>query len=278
MDSLSRIPIECLQLILTILQQERATSTLAALVCTNKRIASVAIPILYHDPYVLSNRMLKDQNTLPPQGPTKYDHLLTRTLLGCHKDFSSFPRILSSAYELRLPEILSSSSSSRDYLSHARHLKLTRQHQGLFFSKTLDPPELATYVQSDADFDQMMQVQHPLPEGYLHMFIVRNVCYRRFYRQIIIFRKTFWTLANPILEQLRSLTIPLSLIERYLTVVDRLECLDTVDFLADIVYSLNDEDIDEASRARRAADWRAAIGFVQHHTRLFKGVLQDRHL
>ncbi|KAK3826646.1 MAG: hypothetical protein JOS17DRAFT_832809, partial [Linnemannia elongata] len=274
MDPLSRIPFECLQCILTILQQQRASNTLAALACTNKYIASVTIPILYCDPYFLSDCRPKDKNTHPPQGPQKYDHLLTRTLFSCHKEFSSFPRILSSAYELHLPETLSPSSSSQDYLSHVRHLKLTRQHQGLFYSRALDPPELATYVQSDTEFGQMMQVQFPLPEIYLHMFTDRNICHRRFYRQIILFRETFWALTNPILEQLRSLTIPLSLIERYLSVIDRFECLDTVDFLPDIVYTFYEEDIDEAAKARRIADWRAVVGFVQHHTRLFRGVLK----
>ncbi|KAG9065841.1 hypothetical protein KI688_002138 [Linnemannia hyalina] len=132
MDPLSTIPIECLQLILTILQQDCATITLAAFACTNKHITS-------------------------------------------------------------------------DYLFHIRHLKLARPHQGLFFSKALDPPELATCVQSDAEFDQVMQ--------------------------------------------LRSLTIPLSLIERYLTAVGRFEFLDTVDFMSDIAYSLNYEDNDESARA-----------------------------
>ncbi|KAF9156093.1 hypothetical protein BG015_007270 [Linnemannia schmuckeri] len=244
MDSLSRTPIECLQLILTILQQEGATSTLAALTCTNKRIASVTIPILYNDPYLLSGH------------------------------FSSFPKILSSAYELHLPEKLTSSSSSQDYLSHVRHLILTRQHQGLFYMEVLDPPELLTYVQSDTELDYMMQVLHPLPAGYLESLITRNVCYRRFHRQNILLRETVWTLADPILEQLQSLTIPLSLIGRYLIVVARLESLKTADFLPDVVYSMTAKDIDEAARVRRAADWRGVVRFVQDHTRLFRGVLK----
>ncbi|KAF9121049.1 hypothetical protein BGX30_002820 [Mortierella sp. GBA39] len=60
----------------------------------------------------------------------------------------------------------------------------------------------------------------------------------------------------------------------YLTAVGRFECLDTVDFMSDIAYSLNYEDNDDSARARRAADWRAAVGFVQDHTRLFRSVLK----
>jgi hypothetical protein len=138
----------------------------------------------------------------------------------------------------------------------------------------MDPPELLTYVKSDAGFDQMLQVQRPLPEAYLQLLMKKNLCHRRLYRQVILFRETFWTLADPIMEQLQSLTIPLSLIERYLGVVARFESLETVDFLMDIIYSFTDEDIDETARARRGEDWRFAARFVQDHTRLFKGVLK----
>ncbi|KAF8944191.1 hypothetical protein BGZ47_004552 [Haplosporangium gracile] len=57
-------------------------------------------------------------------------------------------------------------------------------------------------------------------------------------------------------EQLQSLTTPFSLIKQYLAVIVRLEGLKTVDFLPDVVYSVNNEDIDETARTRRAADWR----------------------
>lgn len=76
------------------------------------------------------------------------------------------------------------------------------------------------------------------------------------------------------MEQLQSLTIPLSLTQRYLGIVIRFESLETVEFLFDIVYSFINEDIGGAARARKATEWQFEVRFAQDHTRLFKGVLK----
>ncbi|KAG0293021.1 hypothetical protein BGZ96_003424 [Linnemannia gamsii] len=56
------------------------------------------------------------------------------------------------------------------------------------------------------------------------------------YRQVLLYRDVTWLFANPILEQLQSLTIPLSDIKRYTCIVCRMESLEHIRYLLDEVW------------------------------------------
>ncbi|KAF9126475.1 hypothetical protein BGW39_006595 [Mortierella sp. 14UC] len=84
----------------------------------------------------------------------------------------------------------------------------------------------------------------------------------------VLYREVTWTLAKPILNQLESLTFPLSDIRRYLQVIDRLRRLEHVHVRIDMVlYCIcctgpND---DEPRRKRIREELQQLVWFVKEH-------------
>ncbi|KAG0258056.1 hypothetical protein BGZ95_005067, partial [Linnemannia exigua] len=97
-----------------------------------------------------------------------------------------------------------------------------------------------------------------------------------YFHQMAMYRETVWTLAAPILDQLESLTAPLSDIHRYIQVIARLGRLETLVFILDevLVYESYGGKYCAASKKRQDEAMLALIHFVEEHTRLFKGVLK----
>ncbi|KAG0276384.1 hypothetical protein BGZ95_007609 [Linnemannia exigua] len=103
---------------------------------------------------------------------------------------------------------------------------------------------------------------------------------RQLYR-VMLFREATWAIAEPILERLQSLTVPISAIECYLKVLARLERLESVQFLLDEFFDYKSKYVwsgaleefmfpidDRKSRAMGGMIW-----FVMEHGRLFPNQL-----
>ncbi|KAF9135926.1 hypothetical protein BGX30_011393 [Mortierella sp. GBA39] len=102
---------------------------------------------------------------------------------------------------------------------------------------------------------------------------------------VVLFRELNWTLANPILEQLQSMTIPVSDIKRYLGIIDRLCDLKQVWFHLDVIFEYYAGDIDldgpedqeiwKETEVRKGEVTQDMIQFVRTHTQLFPGRLKS---
>ncbi|KAF9911497.1 hypothetical protein EC991_003299 [Linnemannia zychae] len=103
---------------------------------------------------------------------------------------------------------------------------------------------------------------------------------RQFYH-VVLFREMTWALAEPVLEQLQSLTIPISGIDRYLAVVARLKQLESVQFLLDELFDYRSsyiwsgplEELMLPIDDLKNKALHTIIRFVREHGRLFPGQL-----
>lgn len=105
------------------------------------------------------------------------------------------------------------------------------------------------------------------------------------YLNLDMFRETSWVLCAPILEQLKSIVIPLSDVGRYLDNVHRFPSLTSVTFkmddLGDIAdYAVQSLDLVDLLKAqqwmeKRRQDLESAVQFVQRHTVIFRGTLKE---
>ncbi|KAG0319265.1 hypothetical protein BGZ97_002499, partial [Linnemannia gamsii] len=173
-----------------------------------------------------------------------------------------------------LPSPISTSSASTqfDYLSHVRHINQARCGAGKYgfwpANDSLSTEESA-YIEEHSD--EVVTVAPDfakLLHGKRHLF---------YFHYLSLLRETTWALANPILDQLESLTVSLSDICRYQRVVDRLGRLESICFLQDEIYQCGDT-IDEGPRVRREKAMRAMVEFVEAHARKFPGGLKDVNL
>ncbi|KAG0050414.1 hypothetical protein BGZ89_003847 [Linnemannia elongata] len=98
------------------------------------------------------------------------------------------------------------------------------------------------------------------------------------YYHNVLYREATWSLAEPILEQLESLSFPISDIRRYLLIVGRLVRLARVHVHLDMVFYCEccDESniAQEPRRMRKKRAFHDLIQFVEAHVRLFPGCLK----
>lgn len=97
----------------------------------------------------------------------------------------------------------------------------------------------------------------------------------------MLFREATWTLAEPLLEQLQSSTIPISAIDQYLGVVSRLERLERIRFLLDALFDYRASYVWTAALEElmfpiddpKNQTMHRAIQFVKEHAILLPGQL-----
>ncbi|KAG0372744.1 hypothetical protein BGX24_012643 [Mortierella sp. AD032] len=136
----------------------------------------------------------------------------------------------------------------------------------------LSPDEYAieqAYVLSD-EFNQHCLSYHISP-AYANSLYPKQKLFQ-LYRQVILYREVAWTLANPILEQLQSLTFPVSDIKRYAEVVSRMESLGHIQYLLDEVWThhvITKSATAAETLARKDEVLQSTILLVQKHTQLF---------
>ncbi|KAF8937733.1 hypothetical protein BGZ47_008877 [Haplosporangium gracile] len=166
--------------------------------------------------------------------------------------------------------------SSVDYMCHIRHLtmekwsidmeKIWPEEGKTHFSMTFQE-----YVEQDKDEQQRC--------SNLKGFSLRM------HYHFLLYQEAVWGLANPILEQLQSLYIPIMDTNRYLGVVGRLVRLERVQFnLDDLTESsqsiqiLSAGDSSKSTGSRLQEHFRTAVAFVKEHVRLFPDRLKTATL
>ncbi|KAK3809061.1 MAG: hypothetical protein J3R72DRAFT_464234, partial [Linnemannia gamsii] len=277
MDHLSRLPTECLQAIIQILDDNDDFNSLSALLQSNKTLCSVVLPCLYRDPF----RHCSHSRRSFPTGKE-----LTLMLLGRLPTDS-----LTTAISLVLADIEmgatynkgnndsynsnnNNTNSSLDYLGQIRHLD-TRPWHAEFDCDPLD------YTLSD-EFRRSL-CSNPLEFNDKQWSKSRL---RKFYFHAVLHHEIPWVLGLPILDQLQSLTIHrVYSIKHYIDVIHRLGNLEKIQFLLleiyenEFNYEGEDENEDEEDYRTTAQLKRTILQdllrFVQEHARLFPGRLKD---
>lgn len=300
MEPLSQLPVECLERVLYILDKDDCLLELASLLTMNKHIASVTLPVLYSDPY----RTAFHQDAQGKDSQTKPESYrkLTRTLLS-RLPVGIIPRSLFLAL---IPEPINyfsrttaEANSSLDYLAHIRHLNLQARSSWELKDTFLPielPPHVLEYIESD-EFNQLYQ-SNPFAPKYASRFRDKDQTLKDYYR-IAIVLEAYWCLANAIIEQLQSFTIPyICNIERYHKVVGRFKNLKRLGFTVsetfedpfdgdDYIFGESDDEIDDevdnetesglekqTSEQRRDEVIQDQMQFVKEHVRLFKDRLE----
>lgn len=283
MDLLEQLPLECLQSILQTLAHQDDVSTLATLLRVNKYIASITLPYLYQEPFQNSFHQWK-WNSNEANCVDTMDHLLRMLLThygtGTLSD-DDIPKVVSLHFNIaayRSTITISTNPRPLNYAAHIRHLSL----QGWAFSKPrfhkkVYPPEVQEYINGPEfmalyPFDLfVLRYEHSDRQN-----TIRLLCLR-----MLLHREATWMLASPILEQLQTLVIPTSDVNRYLGVLDRLGQLECVRFLLDEVFDfhpaeerLATEEWIERAQARKDKAMGSLLQFVERHTQLFNGQLR----
>ncbi|KAF9102741.1 hypothetical protein BGX29_004220 [Mortierella sp. GBA35] len=278
MDPLSRLPLECLQHILHILARGSSTVALASLLRVSKTIASVALPYLYSDPF-----NMYVWNTFKwTLGHRKWDsssgQQLARMLLS-RVTTTEFPKAVSIYFGLDTDGF---QPSPLDYTPHIHHLNLERKTLGPeVFAYYQDPlPEVLESVKGDEEFQRACHTDRLLPSYVGSFGDEKSYLYCQL--RVMVNREAHWAIANPILEQLQSLTIPLSDIKRYLGAVDRFESLERLRFCLNEVFDYQPQEADSAStefkmtmKKHKDETMRSVVRFVQEHARIFKSRLKS---
>ncbi|KAG0377816.1 hypothetical protein BGX24_005369 [Mortierella sp. AD032] len=202
------------------------------------------------------------------EGPL-LDRIPTRTLL----NFLSFDTVLPKLLSIALEFTDDAGSDSTDipppldYLSHIRHLHLQAWATGLdhLWKWIRAPSKVSTYILTQEFMKQCEQ------GALFPIFDPRTIRFRQFQFQankkfnqkcyeILFFREASWALASVILDQLQSLTIPFSIVGRYLESISmsRLVNLERVHFILDDVRKDAPRDEDE--------EFKPMVRFVEEHT------------
>ncbi|KAF9145379.1 hypothetical protein BGX30_009178 [Mortierella sp. GBA39] len=283
MDLLAQLPLECFQSILQTLAHQADVSALATLLRVNKHIASITLPYLYRDPFQRSFHHWK-ANEGDSDHPISVDcllrmllsHYVTATLV----DVNNIPKVVALALNLAAyrSTVATATTSPLDYAAQIRRINLhgwTFLNLSIFHLSTLQP-DLQEYIDGP-EFTVLCSWDQFLPE------YERNndsPVIRQGFLRVLLHRELTWTLANPIFEQLQTLVIPVSDINRYLGVLDRLGRLECVRFLVDEIYSCGPmarrvtEEWSAKAQERENKSMGSLVRFVESHTQLFKGQLK----
>ncbi|KAF9138501.1 hypothetical protein BG015_002353 [Linnemannia schmuckeri] len=264
MDPLSQLPLECLQHIFKIIACDTNTValiTLSTLLRVSRYIALVALPFLYRNPYACIGADYIRGNKRE----------CTRGLLACVPS-STLPLTLAHCLA-RDPLYTQAPRPTFDYLGHVRHLNpLAFRSEPLIFRPDKEPTvEELVYLQGE-EYTHLRQSICVLA-AYVGSYSSKGEFLRHLHN-VIVYREVVWSLAFRILDQLESLTIPLSDIDRYLQVVDRLSRLDRVNVSVDEVYESGDLEMDESTQLCKDKAMQTLLQFIEDHVWHFPGRLQ----
>ncbi|KAF8942330.1 hypothetical protein BGZ47_006587 [Haplosporangium gracile] len=297
MDHLSRLPLECLQIILQILDDDNDFPSLTSLLRTNKYLSSAVLPYLYCDPFRKDFHSARSRQ----MGITKEissGKLLVRMLLHCLPP-TSLPTALSLALvpsTTTKPSGATTSNNSYysalDYLAHIRHLDMRPWYAEVDCRLTHKIDTSLSHAQQEyTNTDEFSRLYNARPFGPAFNNKWRSNPSRvHFYYHTILHHEVPWSLGFFILEQLQSLTIHrVYNIKHYIDVVHRLKNLEKVHFLLREICEneFNDDGADGENGATEQLEntiQQDVLRFVQEHARLFPGRLKtvdcfddDRH-
>ncbi|KAF9545506.1 hypothetical protein EC957_010922 [Mortierella hygrophila] len=277
MDLLSKLPIECLQLIILVLVQDRQYGAIAALLQTNKYIASIALPFLYENPYRKGMHCYISTQKTRSRG--RSDHALTSMLL--HQlPLDALPPAISYLLETTNP----TPPKPLDYGACIRHLCLPSWALDLdyYWPHGRYYREALAYMKG-TEFTQLCRDHSLLPCYEENLGTGLDIL--RCHFQAIVWRQACWTLAGPILEQLQSLTIPVFDLDRYSAAISRLGNLEHLEFALDDIVDYSEEAyfggdwvmsprFESEIRERKERQLRTMVQFVRGHAQLFPGRLK----
>ncbi|KAK3845576.1 MAG: hypothetical protein J3R72DRAFT_436103, partial [Linnemannia gamsii] len=279
MDPLSRLPQECLDCILEFIvdgNNKQSLATLAALLRVNRYIATVTVPFLYRNPF---HGLASAVTCWSYQRNVVCALLSDISIDNISKVVALEFNIISDTNTEQLdflPSPPPPPPRPLNYLCHLHHLDFTLYR----FTQTMMRKRLSVSAEEMA-FIEGKKFWDSGPIDRMHLATLQkesNQCELALYfHQMAMYRETVWTLATPILDQLQSLTTPLSDIHRYTQVIDRLGRLETMVFVLEevLVYESYDGEFSAASKISQDEAMLALIHFVEEHTRLFKGVLKS---
>ncbi|KAH7038635.1 hypothetical protein BKA57DRAFT_473787 [Linnemannia elongata] len=280
MDGLSRLPVECLeQILLYIVRAPPSTSrpALSALCRVNRHISTVAASFLYLNPFDLltDNAMYNDRGQ-------RLRYLLT-TLLTNIPTSQIHPALLLGLVSSIEPDTNSSTNTatlSNISVNHLRHIRFFSLPTYTFLEYGERGEEHKNYTPEE--------LEYIFGQELLEMYLVDRkdaACRSKSpssqiqeYYHNVLYREATWSLAEPILEQLESLSFPISDIRRYLLIVGRLVRLARVHVHLDMVFYCEccDESniAQEPRRMRKKRAFHDLIQLVEAHVRLFPSCLK----
>ncbi|KAG0319261.1 hypothetical protein BGZ97_002495 [Linnemannia gamsii] len=240
MDPISQLPVECLEHILRCIgtRSQLSISTLAALRLVNQHLSKVTLPFLLedlfkmhyeaHHPYNI-HKIQERVRTLLSYSTTPITHLYPALAFELFTDNTSHTTDTPSHASL----------SQTDYIRHVRSINLDRN----------------TFRRYD-DLGQVYEGHTPYSDermNYIHSPEFMSICplvginpacpthsnpkmLALALYPIVVYRQAIWALASPTIDQVVSLSIPMSDIRRYHGVVARLGKLEFIHVVVDLYY------------------------------------------
>ncbi|KAH7038638.1 hypothetical protein BKA57DRAFT_441960 [Linnemannia elongata] len=293
-DLLSQLPLECIQKILEIITnraRREALTSLNALLHTNRYIAKVTLPFVYHNPFLDEYRC----NFYSKQGPRKLIRNLLGDVLLCGGEV---PKNLIDEFQLDSSHYINTDvkgihpiTKPLNYLGYLRYLNIPmlRFKDSILRGEYQLSKDEVGYVEGDEFWSQC-----PVSNDSMVLDTTNNnnmdsdeleerLDQRKkelawYFWRMGLYRDTLWALATPVLDHLEGLSFPLSDISRWIGVVGRLGRLETLEFILDEIPSniffINPVIYDEGSKLYKDEAMQALVHFVSEHTRLFKGRLK----
>ncbi|KAF9913109.1 hypothetical protein EC991_003568 [Linnemannia zychae] len=295
MDPLSQLPLECLQHILRILAHDKNQATLATLLQVNKYFASAALPFLYNAPFRQIPFYLSGLDTNKDDESLLKVPLLTATLLKSLRNIAELPKVVLLAYDIDISTNASDDGASTsplsplNYLEYIHHLEVPIYKKGKssYDGTTAELSDKLKEHLNENEFVTLHRLDKMIPKCYLSPRVTTPTdelmdttlldaltkCL-----WIILRREVTWSIAQPILEQLQSLVIPVSDLDRYVDVVDRLSSLEHIRFFADDIHRFSRFSTDEFARSQQVRMdqvMSTMLLFIKQHIELFNGRLKS---
>ncbi|KAK3808224.1 MAG: hypothetical protein JOS17DRAFT_765922 [Linnemannia elongata] len=280
MDSLSHLPVECLEQILRhIVRAPPSTSrpALSALCRVNRHISGVATSFLYYNPF----HLLTDNAVADDRGH-RLRCLLT-TFLTNTPPSQIHPALLLGLVTSVEPDTIANTDIatlpciSVNHLRHTRYFSLPT-YTFLEYGKGGEEHKAFTPEELEYIFGQELLEMYLLDRKDATCLSKNPSSQLQGYYTNILYREATWSLAHPIVEQLESLSFPLSDIRRYLLIVGRLVRLARVHVHLDMVFyceCCEESNIpQDPRRLRKKGAFHDLVQFVEAHVKAFPGRLE----
>ncbi|KAG0205568.1 hypothetical protein BGX28_002820 [Mortierella sp. GBA30] len=291
------LPLECLQLILQQLADERACLTLSNLLRVNRYVCYATLPYLYSDPFQDSlyqgfRRPFRLACTLLRQAPPERISDLLRIVVlewvEREDKKTLFPDDNKAFNILDTLSIIDSEDYSKVYIPVINYLPYIQQldYHGFYFARAIRDLLDDKCPEHTASCIQRLNLAEEYRADFVYLIT------RGWYRpdesenhtletmQMDLLRDMLFAFCH--LESVRSLTIPLSDIGRYLGVVDRLKSLSMVRFIIDVHLIISESSGESTENTKHhhnvkhhgVSTLEDIVSFVKKHTVTHKNVLK----